>query len=559
MLYRGQHNHRFYRMLTEAWQHQQAYREQAILNEAYYDGEQYTAQEKAILAERSQQPCVWNICRPAIDSLHALYVDRKTDIQAVGREIEDDELAGVCTHLLKQGFDENTFAHTESQWFRSAAKAGVGWMAVSAGERRIPSNGETEIEIDLTMVHWNEMFWDPYFRKLNGADMRYVIRQIWMDVDQACSLWPDKAEDLKGWLSSFDMEDVEKIEKYAQSSGTNTRESLMYDYDNRSNRIAINECWYFDKDRKLRQCIFADCVFLVGGEQDEDNTDPHGLNIIPYVPVFAERDRRGLPQGILSYIRELQDSLNKLYSKYQWNMSTRQLIYEDGAIDDIDEVRTQIAKPDGIIRIEQGGMSRIQIPNNIAESTQLVAMMNNIIQMAQRVTGLNDALQGLGGTNARSAQQEAGRQLQGAQMQTAMIENMFAAKQRLAWIYLMMMGKYYDKARVVRIVGSNGNAEYFKINEPYLGADGREHILKMKDAMRFDVVIKLVPAFTTVRQNTLSTFAELAKAGAIPPQIVSKLAIELVDLPDKQRLLKETEQAFQQQAQIASQQAAMGA
>lgn len=547
-------------MLKDSAMHQKEWRSDCETNLSYYDGDQWTADEKQTLNDRGQQATVINVCRPTIDSLHAIYQQRKTDIQVVGREINDDQPAALYTELLKQVFDETSYDYLESQWFRSGGMTGIGWMHVRINDRRIPS-GDTEPKIDLVQIPFEEIYFDPFFRKMDGSDMRYVIRRVWMDLDQLKTAFPEKAAEINEFTQVFNEEYEEDLqEQYAQANAGGSQHGQLDSYDRRTQRVAVQECWYYDKDRRLRFCMFVHNVFLVGGVDDSDNEDPHGLGVIPYFPFIANRDRHGLPKGILSFIVGIQDSINKLYSKWQWNMMSRQLLYEDGAIDDVDEVRDQLAKPDGVIRVEGGALNanRVQIPKNIEESAHLTNMMQMQLQMAQRVTGINDALMGIGGVNARSALQESSRQIQGSQMQTAMIENMFAAKRRLAWGILMFMGKYYDKPMVVRVIGLNGDVDKYQINEPYQDERGETHMYTMQDALRFDVVLKHVPAFTTVRQNTLTTISELAKAGSIPPPIAAKIALELSDVPDKQRLMKETEQFFQQQAQLASQQAQLG-
>jgi hypothetical protein len=95
-------HHRFWRMLNESARNQSDFRKRAETSLAYYDGDQWSDEHQKILEDRGQQATVINICRPVIDSLHSMYNERKTDMKVVGREIEDDELAGVLTHMREQ-------------------------------------------------------------------------------------------------------------------------------------------------------------------------------------------------------------------------------------------------------------------------------------------------------------------------------------------------------------------------------------------------------------------------------------------------------------------------
>jgi len=194
--------------------------------------------------------------------------------------------------------------------------------------------------------------------------------------------------------------------------------------------------------------------------------------------------------------------------------------------------------------------------------------MNFILAMAQRTSGINDSMLGIGGTNERSATQQANRILQGSQMQTQMLENLFFTKKALTRVILRLIGETYTERKIVRISQPNGNYSMFALNDPVtdpatgapvVNDDGSPVMANtIEDILRYDVVLKEVPAFNTVRQHTAQIFSEVAKAGVFPPQIVAKALIELSDLPNKQQYMSELEQYFEAQAQAAQSAAQIG-
>jgi len=540
-------------MFVDAQLYQEAWRERNNNHFSYYDGDQWTEPEKATLEARGQQATVLNICRPTVDMVCAMYSQRKSDYQVVGREMSDDELAGVLTELLKQAYDQNDYDYYEGQFFRTGVVGGMGWMQVSVKKDELDQH-----QIHVDHIPWEEVFWDPYFRKPDGSDARYIIRQIWMDRDTVVKRWPNKGEELNVYFDAY-REDFEGQEYAAQ---TNTGSGEFAYYDHRNRRVAINEVWYRDADGKMRHCIYTGTVFLKGSEEDSDNEMPYSANgqqleTFPLVPFIASRNRKGEPQGIVEWILPIQDTLNKVYSKWQWNICTRQVVMEEDAADDPDQVRAEVAKPNGLVMLRPGAGGKFQILKNIEESAHLSGMMQFLVGMGQRVSGVNDALLGMGGVNARSAEQEASRLLQGAQMQTAMLENLMFSKKRIAHVILRLMGLYYTDERTVRITQPNGTHEYYLLNEEYEGADGNPIFYEIKDILRYDVVLKPVPQYSTVRQNTMTSIVEAAKSGALPPEIAAKLIIELVDLPDKQRIIQELEAYQQQQMALQQQQMQM--
>jgi len=543
--------HRFHTMLLDAIRHEHDWRERAERNFRYYDGDQWTDAEIKTLQERGQQATVINICRPQVDSLHSIYLQRKTDLKVLGREISDDQDAQVATHLLKQVMDQSGFEFGESQWFRSGCIPGIGWLEICLEPDEMDDSANPEENIYVRHVHFEDIFFDPYARSMDGSDFKWVCRRVWMSTERLKELYPTKSEDVSR-VSTTLGDAFNGAERFAQATTADTAAVKYYDGENQ--RIAVYEMWYKDASRKVHRVVFAYDVFLEGGDDDSMNDDPLECNIIPFVPFIAARSRQGLPLGIIDFTYPLQDSLNKLYSKWQWNMMTRQMIIEDGAADDIDFVRRELAKPDGIIALEVGGLGKIEIPDNINESQHLSNMMLMISQFSQRVSGINDALLGVGGVNARSAEQEASRQIQGAAMQSAILDNMFCSKKRLGRIVLKMIAKHYTMRKVARTVAPNGESQYYQINEAYVDSAGREVKREIKDIMRYDLVIEVAPQFDTVRQNQLQNIAEVAKTGVIPAPIASEIIVQLADLPDKQALLEKMQQYFSQQEALLAQQ-----
>lgn len=151
---------------------------------------------------------------------------------------------------------------------------------------------------------------------------------------------------------------------------------------------------------------------------------------------------------------------------------------------------------------------------------------------------------------------------QGAAMQTSIMENLYFTKKASAKYIVQMIGLFYDKPRILRVTHENGVIDKYALNQEVLDETGETYFYDIKKALDFDVILRNVPAFSTVRQMYLSTIAELAKAGAIPPEIAGELAVQFGEgIPDKQKLIQRLQQYYQavqaqeaqkNQAEIAS-------
>ena len=536
--------HKFHRWLYDAWMYEQDWRSRGERNEDYYDGNQWTDDEEEILDNRGQQPVVFNLCRTVIDQILALFLQKKSDIRVLGREPDDDVTADLITQLLKQVYDQNNYSYYDGMIARNGCVVGRGW-----NQADIEKDSDGKDQVVLHHIPWNEIYCDPFFRKPDASDARYIIRQIWMDYDRVKEKWGEKADniDVQQLKSQDSLYDGLETTAQSRTSGK------MY-YDNKTRRIGIYECWYYDSKKKLRYVVFSGNTFLEGGLEDSQNESPLDIDVIPLTPFIAGRNRKGEPQGVLDWIISIQDSLNKLYSKWQWNIMSRQAVVDENAVDDIDALRDEIAKPDGVIVTAPGYMDRFQILKNTEESVHIANMMGFLVQMSQRVSGVNDALLGVGGVNARSGDQESMRMIQGAQMQSQLLDNFMFSKRRFAEIIIKLIGKYYTDERTVRIMQPNGTTDYFKLNVEYQGASGQTVFYNIEDALRYDLVIENLPEFNSVRQYTLKAIVEAAKSGALPVPVASKIIIELADIPGKEKVLRELEAYQQQQAALVAQQ-----
>jgi hypothetical protein len=550
-------NHRFHRMLVSSMLFEEDWRKRAQKAWEYYDGMQWTQDEAEKVNQRGQQASVLNVIRPTVDMVMSVEMDRRTDFQVVPREPSDEPMANVLTELVKQIADLNDHEYYLGKTFRDGVICGRGWQQVYTEE---PESKNDLPQVRVEYIPWEECYPDPYYRKPDASDARYIIRQVWMDRDEVKAKWPGKAEE----LDSVFNDEYKGVEYYAQMRAPNRgmnsdgKKSISY-YDRQTERVLLNETWYKDGKGKMRYCIWSDCVFLEGGLDDASNKLPYQFNELPLVAFHSFRNHRGEPMGLVDYLMDMQDMLNKENSKYLWNISTNRLLAEDNAVEDIDALREEWNRPDGVVKLNPGGLARIRENNNLQESGYLMTHMEFLLGMVQRTSGINDSMLGLGSTNERSAQQLRGRVLQGSAMQTSIMENLFFTKKQVQRLVLLNIGQFYTERVVVRTLMPTGAAKFYELNKPAQGDDGK--LIKeneIGDVMRFDVSLKHVPPYSTVRQNTLTAFTEVAKTGVIPPQVVAEIMVELSDLPNKQAIMAKIQQFNQMQAQQMQQQAIPG-
>lgn len=529
--------HRFDRMLRESWDYLQAQRSRTDKAQDFYDGNQWTPEEIQTLKDRHQQASVLNICSPLVRAFRAIEKSRQTDYVVLGREESDDRMAEILTVLLNQVFKKSNFDHFLSEIARDGAISGIGWQEIAPEKDH--DTGDTLIKI--FQRPWEQMFYDPYARRPDLADARYIIRQIWIDRDEAVNKWPNSEEDLLGEFNDTHFHHFHGLEEEAQSKTAN---SFYMDSTRNSRRIAVNDTYYKDATGQIKHLIFSANVFLEGSLEG-DNPSPYDGNYYPFIPFIADRDKKGRPVGIIEPLIPIQETLNKTLSKWIWNTSSLRVLFELDAFQDSEEAKAEISKPDAWIALTPGSLKdgKIDIARALDESAHLMQMINLLVEMAGRITGINDALIGIGGNNARTIGQEGSRIQQGASLQTAVIENLYFSKQKSSEVILKMVGQFYNTERILRVTAPDGTKEEFRLNAIDLNGKPLNDI---SNILIYDVELREEAPFTIAREATNRLLAEIIKSVPESARVLLIPFIKNMPIQNKEFIIKKLESIFEQ-------------
>lgn len=531
-------------------------RYQMALDEDYYDSEQWTAQEKAVLRGRGQAPVVYNETKSTIDWLIGTERRTRTDFTVHAREEskEAEEDAKVKAKLLKYLNDVNNTVFERSAVADDVFKAGLGWLEVG-----ISSDPEDE-PIYQRFQSWRGMLYDSLGERRDLQDSRYMFRFRMVDLDFAIAYFPDKEKELRASAVSNDSQSyLEWWNGSLEDVGTGTPmpgKYTMYDSDawanNLRERVLLIECWYADATkekvgvgasvvdvvrRKIRISIMTERHIII------DQASPYLHNRFPFIPFWCYRRKRdGAPYGVARAIRGPQDALNKRMSKVQHILSQSQIIAENDAFDDeimtADEAREEYSAPDGMVLLARGGLAKVKTDrqNDVADShVRLMDTDTAIIRNAAGVTNEN-----LGrDTNAQSGVAVQKKVDQGSVLTAEIFDNMLLARQLEGEITLSLIEQFYNQPKVFSITGERQKREYVQINTPD-PVTGK--ILNDITARRANFIIGEQNWKQTLQQAAAESMMELLQQLApTSPEVVTSLldvAIELFDLPNKTLVLQ---------------------
>lgn len=224
------------------------------------------------------------------------------------------------------------------------------------------------------------------------------------------------------------------------------------------------------------------------------------------------------------------------------------------SINDIEDAALEWSRPNGVLVARPGGLNKIRSEENLNELQYLDNHLQMLLGLMQRTSGVNDSMMGLSSTNERSATQQSNRILQGSSMQTQLLENMHFAKLAINKVILQLIAKHYTKGFAVRILQPNQTYKFEGLNQDVVNEYGEviARLRDIKDILRFDVILTRVAPFSSIRERQLAMFTELAKSGVVPPEIVGRVTLNLMDIPHKQDIIAQMDSLYQQQSQLAN-------
>lgn len=530
----------------------------------FYDGDQWEQEDIEVLKARGQMPLVFNVIKPTVDWLIGTERKTRVDYRVMPREKNDADGAEVKTNVLKYIADVNKTQYTRSRAFADAIKSGVGW--IEAGIRTDP----TMEPLYTGYEDWRNVWYDPLSVEPDMSDGRFIFRERYTDLDVAMSMFPDRQDVLVASaitggmynLTDTDMLDDVDAERdiYDASSGV---------FDQCRSRVRLTECWYrqvwkgkvlrgddlgtldgvaFDPSSMAQKSLIEEgraavydttrmqmrCMIYCSAGVLQDVESPYRHNRFPLIPVWGFRKKRAnAPYGVIRGLVDPQSDLNKRRSKALFILSTNQVVADDDAVEDFDELAEEVARPDGIIKKKKG--SELEIRNNSALAEEHVMLMQEDKAYVESTGGVTDEMMGRQ-TNAQSGKAILARQDQGHAVTAELFDNLRMAHQALGEIQLSLIEQYYTDRKVVRIIGDRGQAQYIPINEPQ--PDGE--ILNDITATQADFIVDATNYSASVRQAMFESMMNLLGQIGNPDIAMALLDIivDLSDLPGKDEMVK---------------------
>lgn len=560
--------------------------------ESFYDGDQLTSEEKRTLRKRKQPEVVINIIKPNIDGVIGDFFGRRVMMRARDRGTADFETAKHITEALRYVEDQTKFDEQESQVAEDLFVSGVGWY------KEHLEFDFLEPELRISYRPNEDIIVDRKSRRRDLIDAKRLYETVWVEAEDLIELYPQFKQQIMEAVNKESQDIlaqnklVEHIgDDYDQSNNITPSVGLEFEMfvDPKRKRIRLINIW----ERVPKKTEFAFHPDIEGSVQEVTDLDSDEMSalkknfkgvqfftrkrwelnsgifilneVLEYKENVREHDSEGkfpfaraighvekktlAPYGLVKQYIDPQKEYNKRRSKLLHKSNTNRILAESGAFldDDIERIRREAAKPDGVILYKTG--KKFQIDDGRPDQVDLF-----MLQLAQGEIDSSGPPKEFIGTENKELSGKAInlRQSFGSKMIRRYFSALREARRDIFAIVLEDMQQFWTSEKLIKIT-DDPDAKAIPLNQRVINPQTNEVVI-INDLRlgKYDIKVDEDTETPNQRQENFRWLAQLSdsilKSGQ--PFPVEEL-IRASDMPGKSDLIGKIEQEKQRQLQIA--------
>ena len=551
---------RLRKQFRQSQAHFSKWRQEAREDYGFVAGEQWTADEMAVLREQMRPVITFNRIDPVISAVSGTEVSNRQEVRYLPREQGDAGVDEVATNAAKWFRDQCDAEDEESDAFMDTLICGLG-----ATETRLDFEIDPEGAPVTERIDPFELYPDPTSRKRNYEDGRRVFRVRKMPRDDAMALIPgiEDEDDLDAsWASVDDMKDDKETQQEARFyRGGDSVEKA-------SDEVTVVECQWWeretvhqvadpmtgqvaelsDKDFKVfskrapklgmpvQSVTMTKRVYkraYLGKTGVLLNEDSPFKEHFSYKFMTGKRDRNaGTFYGLVRMMKDPQRWANKWLSQTLHIMNTNAkggVMAEKGVADDEREFEKTWAKPNAVTWLSQGSLTsangaKLQPKPMSQLPTGYFNLLEFAISSVRDASGVNLELLGMK-ENEQAGVLEAQRKRQAMAILATMFDSLRRYRKSQGRLLLFIIQNYLNDGRLIRIVGEEGE-QYVPM---LLNKGVSTYDVKVDDApsspqqkeLTWGVLSQILPIVKD--QVTPEMWAVMLQYAPLPASVVTKM------------------------------------
>lgn len=482
--------------------------EEARLAKQYYHGEQWTEDEVNILRSRGQPVVTYNYVAQRINSIMGLLDRLRVDPKAYPRTPQGDQGAELASLALTYQMDEQRWREKFADMMLQCAMSGICAVALE-----LIQGDAGDTEIGLAVVDPESFYYDPRSILPDFSDAAYMGEFRFMDLDRAVARWPDYETELRAsaradWPAEF----LSKTDRATDVNISGRERALIFDHWE-----LVQGVW------TARLETYDGCILE---EFESPFRDEKGKPSCKFLPLSPFVDHESDRYSFFRNMKPLQDEINHRRSAHLHAISRRQIIMENGAVADVEELRRELHRKDGVIVRNPGLELDFARDNDEAKANaELLIEAKAEIQNF----GPNDELAGEGGAD------QSGRAIQ-LRQQAGVIKlgpfmvSVSSWRLRVFRAVWNAIRQHWAGERWLRVTDDEGAIQMVPINQPQVDEFGMPtgQTINQISALDVDIILDEGPDQITAMQGTYDILIAMAQSGQ---QLPSEAIIEMSPLP----------------------------
>lgn len=509
--------------------HVEKWRKEAREDYRFYNGDQWSEEDKRALAEKRRPALVFNRVAPLVNAVVGSEINNRREVRFVPREQGDAHANEVLTAAAEWFRDECGAEDEESDAFEDAVVSGMGWT-----DTRLDFTDEPDGEPKIERVDNFEMVWDCEAHKPNLEDAKHLFRVKEISYSEAVDLTgEDDPEKLNaGWVKTV----AELGEPHNQDAADRYEGGQDEHVDGNYQRklYTVVEARWFERETYYRS------VDIETGQIREYSAkewgrlrkimDMAGVEVPPFAKqqrrvlrrcfigseVLGEPDRPMVPEGMFGWeaitgyrdklknqfygvvkvTRDPQSWSNKFFSQIMDLLNSQSkggIMAERGAFDDDRQAEDSWAKADAITYLKSGALSSASGPKvhqkPVAQFPQgFFALFQESKEAISQVTGLSQEFIGTREVNQPGVLEHQRRQ-SSLNLLASLFNGLRRYRKRQGRTLLYLIQQHLADGRLVRIVGE-GLERYV----PLTKADVAD--------VRYDIIVDDSPTSPNEKERT---------------------------------------------------------
>lgn len=537
-------------------------RQRSLKDHDYLDGpKQLDSEVRTTLGLRKQPPIYTNYVRPAVNGILGVLEASRVDPRGYPRNPGDEKAADVCSKTLRYIAEESNFDELKLD-------VAADFLVEGTGATIIEMDGE---EISPVQIRWEEFYYDPYARRNDLKDARFMGIAKWIDESDLMSRYDERIGELGSPFAGGGLWGL------LGSSWEDRPEGRGWIDRSRRRVLLVEE--YHLAGGEWRRCLYVANGVLEYGPSPYLDDKKRPINPIEavscYVAGGTESESQGMrPNARYGVVRDMlpqQDELNASRSRSLHLHNSRQVqrVDENAPPVDADIARTEAAKADGVIPAGYAIVSTAEQSQGSYLRMQDAKQELSRLGPTPAVLGRDENASQSG--RARLVSQQAGL--------TELARPLARLKDWELRCYKQMWWRaqqFKNNPWWIRVTDELQAPEFLQVNEPVMGPVPQQDpmtgevtvsmgVVGMNNRlaeMDMDIILDTVPDQANLQQEVFAELMDLIRTGLDVFDPRFELLIEMAPLQDKAKVLERLKgkreefqqaqgQAQQQLAQIA--------